>query len=261
MQSFGMSVFQLAIRLLIMLGMLLACSGCFQALTEDITDRCYDDIRIVERRGRISEDGKSLSIYQKKRTDYHRDPFGLWKGSFEEETSHTYPLDTPEPGAVLQDFDFTPREGYTLRHVYRLPLEIKNTESPDEAEDGRGVTFLPAVLVYNKKRPGLHDSHPIPIFDLYPDDIHLLSGPFVWLALQPYDDNVLVIPYKMEGNICHAYLAKEALVGQPEMLHKPNLTSKILTVILIPPAFVLDVVTSPIQAGFILWALAHFNVN
>ena len=131
MQSFGMSVFQLAIRLLIMLGMLLACSGCFQALTEDITDRCYDDIRIVERRGRISEDGKSLSIYQKKRTDYHRDPFGLWKGSFEEETSHTYPLDTPEPGAVLQDFDFTSREGYSWRHVHRLPLEIKNAETTE----------------------------------------------------------------------------------------------------------------------------------
>ena len=244
------------IRALLMLGMLLACSGCFQQMAENITDQCYDDVRIVERRGRISENGKNLTIYQKKRTDYRRDPLGLWKGSFEEETTHTYPLDAPPKGAVLQDFDFTYREGYEpWRVVHRLLLDVKNSESSDAAEDGQVVTFLPAIPMYNGKKPGTPDRHPIPIFDIAPDDIQLLSsGPFVWNALQRYDDNALVIPYKMEGNICHAYLVKEKLVNPPGMLHKPNLANKILRAILVPPAFVLDVVTSPVQIVIFLIA-------
>ena len=242
---------------LLMLGMLLACSGCFQQMAKNITDQCYDDVRIVKRRGRISEDGKNLTIYQKKRTYYHRDPLGLWKGSFDEETTHTYPLDAPPKGAVLQDFDFTYRKGYEsiLRHVHHLLLDVNNSGSPDAAEDGQTVVCLPALALYTGKKPGTPDRHPIPIFAIAPADIQLLSsGPFVWDALQRYDDNALVIPYKMEGNICHAYLVKEKLVNPPGMLHKPNLANKILRAILVPPAFVLDVVTSPVQIVIFLTA-------
>ena len=94
-------------QLLSMLVLLMVCNGCFTYTAESICLRCHDDIQIIERRGDLSNDQKSLSIHLKKRRDYCRDPFGIWKGSIVEEETHVYSLTRPESLADIQQFSFT----------------------------------------------------------------------------------------------------------------------------------------------------------
>ncbi|MBO4619995.1 MAG: hypothetical protein J5654_07785 [Victivallales bacterium] len=248
---------------LTMFGLLWICSGClFRSAVDSLLYQCYDDILIVERRGEISEDGKNLTVYLKKRTDYRRDPFHIWKGSFEEEATHTYPLTHPETDAVLQEFEFIPPVEQNRDRVECLFDVNANHNyaiiSRSKIEEGQDGLFLPAIVIYNGKKPGSHEKHPIRIH-VHPDDVHLLAQPFVWRSPLGDDDNALVVPYKQEGNICYAYMSREDLIGPREIHRKSNLAKKIWTVLLWPPAFVLDVVTSPVQAIVIGIAMVTFS--
>ena len=89
---------------LVMLVLLMVCNGCFTHGAILFCDQCGDNIRIIERRGEVSEGGESLTVYLKKQTDYCRDPFGLWNGSKIEESSHVYSLTKPEPNSIQKEF-------------------------------------------------------------------------------------------------------------------------------------------------------------
>ena len=242
------------------LSLLMVCNGCFTIETSRFCERCHDDIRILERHGEISKDGTSLSVYLKKQTDFYRDPFKIWTESIVEESSHVYPLTAPEPGSIRKEFVVIFRNDDGRLHSKSFGIK-SNSEALSHSNQKEKIDCLsfPSFHIYPMERKGSFDHYST--IDIHPDDLPLLSHPFVWEAFGRYVNNSFVIPYKLENNVCHAYVPKVDLVGQREMLGRPNMVCSVLKVVLLPPAFVMDVVTSPIQAGFILWALAHFNVN
>lgn len=237
---------------LVMFVLLMACNGCFTHSAILFCDKCSDDIRIIERQGKLSEDGKSLSVYLKKRTDYCRDPFGIWKGSKIEESTHVYPLTKPEPNSIQKEFlvMFYDQTSERVRlHGFETKYEHETIGKTQGVVDYDRLV-LPAFHIYPMTpRAGSNDNYST--IRIRPDDFHYLSHPFVWLSLNVYKHNTLVIPYKLEDNICYAYLPKENLIGMKKLIGKPNLSRYMWKVVFIPPSVVLDIVTSPVQAVLI----------
>ena len=237
---------------LAMFVLLMVCNGCFTYSAIGFCDQCGNDIRIIERQGKLSEDGKSLSVYLKKRTDYCRDPFGIWKGSKIEESTHVYPLTKPEPNSIQKEFlvMFYDQTSERVRlHGFETKYEHETIGKTQGVVDYDRLV-LPVFHIYPMTpRAGSNDNYST--IRIRPDDFHYLSHPFVWLSLNVYKHNTLVIPYKLEDNICYAYLPKENLIGTKKIIGKPNLSRYMWKVVFIPPSVVLDIVTSPVQAVLI----------
>ena len=238
----------LVIHLLSMLVLLMVCNGCFTYYAESICLRCHDDIQIIERHGELSNDQKSLSIHLKKRRDYCRDPFGIWKGSIVEEKTHVYSLTRPESLADMKQFSVVldnHAERISFQHLE--VMDEKDAECRDvfDADYNRLIfpVFNQVKLVF--ERVVANDECTIRI---HPDDLPFISRPFVynhWYSSPP--NYRLVIPYKLEGNVCYVYLPRKGLVTPSNVPNKPNTSAYILEVFLIPPAVILDVLTFPVQ--------------
>lgn len=257
--------------------LLMVCNGCFTYVAESICYRCHDDIQIIERRGELSNDGKSLSIHLKKRKDYCRDPFGIWKGSVEEEETYEYPLTSPEPKAERMQFSIVLDNNCTQR-VSMQHLEVKDekeTDGKDVIEADYNRLILP---VFEQVKPmvemeGKKDDCTICI---HPDDLQFLSHPFVykyWGNYPYYESDIpynhfsygirfrhpysrLVIPYKQENGTCYIYLPRKGVIDPSKMPNKPNISTRILQVLLIPPAVLLDALTFPLQAIYVAYKSA-----
>ncbi len=252
------------LRFLAMLVLLMACNGCFTYVAESICYRCHDDIQIIERHGELSNDQKSLSIHLKKRRDYCRDPFGIWKGSIEEEETHVYPLTSPESHTGLKQFSVildNNAERISCQH-----FEVKD-EKDAERMDVLGADYNRLILPVLKQV--------MPVFEIdgamddcsmriHPDDLPFISRPFVYeyrrltdygmihpIVFRYWRDSPhyyrLVIPYKQESNVRYVYLPGKSLITPSKVPNKPNTSTYILEVLFIPPAVILDVLTFPIQ--------------
>ena len=237
-----------AFHFLAMLVLLMVCNGCFTSIANNICYRCHDDIQIIERHGELSNDQKSLSIHLKKRRDYCRDPFGIWKGSIEEEETHVYPLTRPESVANHKQFSVvldTNAERISFQHLE--VTDEKDAEHRDFFEADYNRLIFP---VFNQVKPVFErvvakDDCTICI---HPDDLPFISRPFgsnYWYYSPP--KYRLVIPYKLEGNVCYVYLPKKGLITPSKVRNKPNTSAYILEIFLKTPAVLLDVVTFPIQ--------------
>ena len=231
-----------------MLVLLMVCNGCFTYNAESICLRCHDDIQIIERHGELLSDQKSLSIHLKKRRDYCRDPFGIWKGSIVEEENHVYPLTSPESHAGLKQFSVI-----LDNHAERISFqhfEVKDEKDAEcgdvfEADYNRLIfpVFNQVKLVF--ERVVANDECTIRI---HPDDLPFISRPFVynyWYSSPP--NYRLVIPYKQVGNVCYVYLPRKGLITPSKVRNKPNTSAYILEIFLKTPAVLLDVLTFPIQ--------------
>ena len=238
---------------LAMFVLLMVCNGCFTYVAESICYRCHDDIQIIERRGEVSNDGKRLSIYLKKRTDYCRDPFGIWKGSIEEEGTYEYPLTSPEPHAVLKQFPVVLDDNCTLRASMQ-PLEVKNGKEA-EAKEVNDADYNPLILPLLQQVEPVFEIHgqKNDTIRIHPDDLPFLSRPFVYKYWGYYSCYKLVIPYKQENGIYYMYLPKKGLISPSKMPKKPNIGTQILKTLLIPPAMLLDVLTFPVQAIYVVY--------
>ena len=247
-----------------MLVLLMVCNGCFTSIANNICYRCHDDIQIIERHGELSNDQKSLSIHLKKRRDYCRDPFGIWKGSIEEEETHVYPLTSPESHTGLKQFSVildNNAERISCQH-----FEVKD-EKDAERMDVLGADYNRLILPVLKQV--------MPVFEIdgamddcsmriHPDDLPFISRPFVYeyrrltdygmihpIVFRYWRDSPhyyrLVIPYKQESNVRYVYLPGKSLITPSKVPNKPNTSTYILEVLFIPPAVILDVLTFPIQ--------------
>jgi hypothetical protein len=240
---------------LVMLVLLMVCNGCFTEAAQRICYRCHDDIQIIERRGEVSNDGKSLSIHLKKRKDYCRDPFGIWKGSVEEEETYAYPLTSPEPKAERMQFSIVLDSNCTQR-VSMQHLEVKDereTDDKDVIEADYNRLILP-VFEQIKTIVEIEGKKDDCIIRIHPDDLPYLSHPFVYKywGYYPYYYR-LVIPYKKEDDVCHVYLPKKGLIVPSKMPNKPNISTHILGTFFKPLAVLLDVLTFPLQAIYVVY--------
>ena len=249
---------------LAMFVLLMVCNGCFTSIANNICYRCHDDIQILERRGELSNDGESLSIHLKMRKDYCRDPFGIWKGSIEEEENHVYPLTSPESHVGLKQFSIV-----LDNNAQRISLQSfevkdeKDAEYRDIFESDYNRLILPVLkqVMPVFERDGAMDDCSIRV---HPDDFSFISRPFVYEYRRLTDYGMiqpivfrywrysppnyrLVIPYKQEGNVCYVYLPKKSLITPSKVPNKPNTSTYILEFFFIPPAVILDVLTFPIQ--------------
>ena len=242
------------IQLLSMLVLLMVCNGCFTYTAESICQRCHDDIQIIERHGELSNDQKSLSIHLKKRRDYCRDPFGIWKGSIVEEENHVYPLTSPESLADIQRFSFildNNAERISFQH-FEVKDE-KDAECGDVFEADYNRLIFPVVKQVKPVFEGVVAKDECTIC-IHPDDLPFIFRPFVynyWYSSPP--NYRLVIPYKQVGNVCYVYLPRKGLVTPPNVRNKPNTSAYILEVLFIPPAVILDVLTFPIQFIYVVY--------
>ena len=251
---------------LAMLALLLLCSGCFCSMVVYHCDEnCYDEIRILERRIDFSQDGKSLSVYLKKQTTSRRDPFhdpiryhnhsnpvGKWQKVSVDEATHTYPLTSPEANAVLKEFlVISDAKVRTCRGF------VKNVFGGSDATMSSDRALLPILfidsIIDSKRKPGAVGIGSCTLH-IHPDDFKYLSRPFV-LGSYTQADRVngweysFMIPYKLEGDRCYAYSPKEDLICKHLnwWRKRPNASRTVWKVVLLPPAFVLDVATSPLQ--------------
>ena len=241
-------LFRKVFHFLSTLVLVMVCNGCFTWTAESICDRCHDDIQIIERHGELSNDQKSLSIHLKKRRDYCRDPFGIWKGSIEEEETYVYPLTRHESFADLEQFSVvldTDAERISFQH-----LEVKD-EKEAEGRDVFEADYNRLIFpVLNQAKPVFErvvtkDECTICI---HPDDLPFISHPFVykhWYSSPP--KYRLVIPYKQVGNVCYVYLPRKGIITPSKVRNKPNTSAYILEIFLKTPAVLLDVLTFPIQ--------------
>ena len=236
-------LFRKVFHFLSTLVLVMVCNGCFTSIANNICYRCHDDIQILERRGELSTDGESLSIHLKMRKDYCRDPFGIWKGSIEEEETHVYPLTNPEPHAERMRFSFFATN--SNRCIIMRSFEVK---------DGK-------ELAYNYVENADYNKLILPVLNEYVtgyekvekifvhrDELPFLSRPYIihgWSLLN--DCEKLVIPYKLEDNVYHVYLPRKDIITPLKIPNKPNVSTYILGFILVPPAVLLDALTSPLQ--------------
>ena len=112
--------------------LLLLCNGCFTYGTTRFCGRMHNEIQILERRGELSNDGQHLIVHMKKQTNYCRDPFKIWRGSFVEESTHVYSLTTPEPDALRKEFLIILDEHRMIQRIQLQNYEIKNGEESTE---------------------------------------------------------------------------------------------------------------------------------
>ena len=234
--------------------LLMVCNGCFTSIANNICYRCHDDIQIIERRGELSNDGKSFSIHLKMRRDYCRDPFRIWKGSVEEEKTYVYPLASPGPNADRMRFSIY-SDNWRVRMV---SFEVKDGK---EVEDN----FHVKNVDYNKLILPVYDRH---VYDGYekelvigidPNDLPFLSRPYIIRGWGINFSYKLVIPYKQEDNVYHVYLPRTDFITPLQIMNKPNTSTYILGFILTPPAICLDILTGPLQ--FILAAPFYLGYN
>ena len=248
-----------AFGFLAMLVLLLLCSGCFCSMVVyNCDENCHEEIIILERRVDFSQDGKSLSVYLKKQTTSRRDPFGnprdpvgKWQKVSVEEANHTYSLTSPEANAVLKKFRVIPNTEVPVWWRFYM----QDFGFPHATRSSAG-TFLP-LLIRKSEAAGTG----FQTLFIHPDDFEYLSGPFV---LGSFDiagryELSLMIPYKQEGDYYYAYSPKEDLIGVPIKTRRPNASRTVWKVVLLPPAFVLDVVTSPLQVVAYIFIFRPLN--
>ena len=238
---------------------LVLCNGCFTYETTKFCERMHNEIHILERHGELSNDGQHLTVYVKKQTNYCRDPFKIWRGSIVEESTHTYSLTNPEPDALQKEFliilDERRHQRIDLQNFEINDGEEAIVERNDKVNPGR--LSLPAFFIYPRKQEGTKDVYSTIV--IHPDDFHFLSHPFVVLSFDRTKNNTLVIPYKREGNIIYAYCPKEDLLGLKKHLVEETIGAWALWAVLIPPAVVLDIVTSPVQGIFYMYMYSKSN--
>ena len=253
-----------AFGFLAMLALLLLCSGClFCSVADDLCNKCYEDIKILERRADFSQDGKSLSVCLKKRTTSRRDPFNICQKVSEEESTQVYPLTIPQTNAVLKEFLIIPDKKscwYEENHRFQMVDIEKKMDNeamcrPHAKMSSDGL-FLPASFIYPERKAGADGVFYFAL-SIHPDDLKYLSGPFVLRNYTSNDDS-LVIPYKRKGDWCYAYSPKEDLIGVKET-RRSNTSRTVWKVIFLPPAFVLDVVTSPLQVVYLVCTLSNIH--
>ena len=237
------------------------CSGCFTGAVDSFCDRCHEDVHILERRCEWSEDGKTLAVYCRKRIDYCYDPFRLFAGSKEESTTHIYSLTTPGPDDKLCCWLLVPT---TQKRQLRVGYD-----SYDFLEVKEGKEFEPEQLLRNKvdynhlllpsiQPPSYQWAENLPetySVIVHPDDLPLFQKPF----LVSRGGCFLVIPYKIEENVCWFYVPKDQFFSGTDHYNISTTSQSVFKTLLMPPAIVLDVITSPIQfCIFITYFISNF---
>lgn len=233
--------------LIAILALSLCCCGCFSHRAELY---CYDfreHSHILEKRGELAPDGKNFTVHLKKRIDYRRISFGKFDGSVEQSVSHEYSLTRPEPDAKRLVLKLEPSP------VNRCRIIKMNTSGHLLAKEANyNLLHLPEIycsysMMSYLRNPKIKESSEQFLIHIHPDDIPLLTKPI----LLPGGHTWLAIPYKMDGNLCHFYIPKEDLVTEFGE-NVPNGSQTVMRIILMPPAIVLDILTSPVQICIIM---------
>ena len=214
---------------------LTCCGCCFSNKAQDFCNRCYSykTTQIIARNGRLSQDGTTFTVYSHKLID--PDPYKHLADYIKYETTHVYSMTSPEPNGKLCQFTLVPSINTKRLNVntFGLPENINFRYS--KTLDYSRLTLPVLTLPHYSRKCAI---------SIHPDDAIYFSKPFI---IYCKDDYILAIPYKMENNICHFYIPKEDLVTENICTETSNLGNIVLKIVLMPPAVVLDVITSPIQ--------------
>ena len=224
------------LRLFVLAILCLTCCGCcFSDRTQDFCNRRYSckTTQIIDRHGRFSQDGTTFTVYSHKLID--PDPNQHLADYIKYETTHVYSMTSPEQNGKLCQFTLVP--SINAKHLnvntFGLPENIKYCNS--KTLDYSSLTLPVLILPHYSRKCAI---------SIHPDDASYFFKPFI---IYCKDDYILAIPYKMENNICHLYIPKEDLVTENIFTKTSNIGNILSKVVLMPPAVILDVITSPIQ--------------
>ena len=225
-----------SLRLLATVLLVIFCCGCcFTDRASDICNKYHEDITILERNSELSKDMTTFTVHTRKWIEYGRNRS---KGEVKE-TTHAYSLTTPERNGKLCQWTLVPSlnaERVKVDNWCIKPPDIHNKNYKKSNTVDYNNLALPTLdLPYYSKKS---------IIQIHPNDISFLSKPVI---ISHKNEYILAIPYQFENNICHLYIPKENLVSESRFTETSDMLYILLTTTLIPPAVILDVITSPIQ--------------
>ncbi len=234
----------------------LCCCGCFSDRAELYCEKYKDRTNILEKRGELAPDGKNFTVHLRKRMDYRRISFGEFDGSVEQSVSHEYSLTRPEPDAKRLVLKLDPSAENRCRM-----FQVNKSGWHFVKEVDYSLLDLPFIecnsysMELYENYPKIKESSEQLLIRIHPDDIPLLMKPFLFKL--GFYHRSLAIPYKMDGNLCHFYIPKEDLATEYDK-STPNGSQTVMRIILMPPAIVLDILTSPVQICIIVSDIYKF---
>ena len=214
---------------------LTCCGCCFSDRTQDFCNRRYSckTTQIIARNGRLSQDGTTFTVYSHKLID--PDPNQHLADYIKYETTHVYSMTSPEQNGKLCQFTLVPSINAKHLNVNTFGLIENINYCNSKTLDYSSLTLPVLILPHYSRKCAI---------SIHPDDASYFFKPFI---IYCKDDYILAIPYKMENNICHFYIPKEDLVTENIYTKTSNIGNILSKVVLMPPAVILDVITSPIQ--------------
>jgi hypothetical protein len=224
------------LRLFVLAILCLTCCGCcFSDRTQDFCNRRYSckTTQIIARNGRLSQDGTTFTVYSHKLID--PDPNQHLADYIKYETTHVYSMTSPEQNGKLCQFTLVPYINTKHLNVNTFGLTENINYCNSKTLDYSSLTLPVLILPHYSRKCAI---------SIHPDDASYFFKPFI---IYCKDDYILAIPYKMENNICHFYIPKEDLVTENIYTKTSNIGNILSKVVLMPPAVILDVITSPIQ--------------
>ncbi len=221
-----------------------------------------NEIRVVERTGRISEDKQSLIVDVSLEKDSDYLPRNLLSGRSLQKVKYQFPLMHPPESADKFILEVMVEKLPFERILATRPMNLKyvregNRLRKETVDDSFLLKYYYSVLPYQKVgeqqiryQTGVDSVEDMP--ECY--------KPFI-IRIQPsskglfYWDDVLVIPYKQEGNRFYVYVAGEDWKARRVLCcqhlgtyYEANVSTWLCRAVIVPPAFVIDVVTFPLQA-------------
>ncbi|MBQ6474213.1 MAG: hypothetical protein IJJ33_19660 [Victivallales bacterium] len=248
--------------------MTLLWSGCCTVRTNKFCDNCYKRCEVVERRGNLSEDGKTFSLYCKTRLEYRHNPFTKKVKFKEKENTFVFPLTAP---AKEQDkrtlmLILSPSLKVSSLEILHYGINAQHNKDANNRQTRDNVDYnqldLPLFRRYGRC-VGTRGGNGIYKYDepirVRPEDLHVFAKPFVIQEIPVDPRPRLALPYLMEDNVCHYYLAPDESSLLRTSWVMSSLPGNLMRMVLLPPAVVVDVITSPIQLVIAIAILSNLS--
>jgi hypothetical protein len=235
-----------SIQLLILaVSLCISFTGCCTIYTRGECGKCVKNSWHIERDGSFSAEDKTMSITATSRKRYQYMPFTDWAFlSKPQKESATYSLTSPPDDAELFQWEVIPTNNTTWQFdkrswdIPQLPVEDSNAFILPVLHPKQNQNDSP-----QKYQLHTQNSSVTTVF-IHSDEIDYFSKPF--LLLSPKNRFKLLIPYKIEDNLYYLYSPKDSGILFNDT-GKLNFAGAFWTVLLIPPACVLDIVLSPFE--------------
>ena len=230
--------------LILAVSLCISSTGCCTIFTKGECGKCVENSWHIERDGSFSAEDKTMSITATSRKRYQYMPFTDWAFlSKPRKESATYSLTSPPDDAELFQWEVIPTNNTTWQfdkrswNIPHLPVEDPNAFILPVLHPKQNQNDSPQYQLHTPNAS-------VTTVFIHSGEIDYFSKPFLLLA--PKNRFKLLIPYKIEDNLYYLYSPKDSDILFNDT-GKLNFAGAFWTVLLVPPACVLDIVLSPFE--------------